>query len=167
MSRQFSIPTVLRMAPNVLLKELFAEMDYAQLGRDWEGMGERQIDPVQRAISVQPPEVQARIESEFRDLFDLACDSGIASICEAADLCGMVNFAAQLPEEGLYHRVLWTRLHHPDVFERALRIHSFEVLNWWRKRNDLPSRVIEVSDALKDHLARELSALFGRTQGRG
>jgi hypothetical protein len=167
MTRQFSIPTVLRMAPNVLLKELFAEMDYAQLGRDWEGMGERQIDPVQRAISMQPPEVQARIESEFRDLFDLACDSGIASICEAADLCGMINFAAQLPEEGLYHKVLWTRLHHPDVFERALRIHSFEVLNWWRKRNDLPSRVIEVSDTLKDHLARELSALFGRTQGRG
>lgn len=167
MSRQFSIPTVLRMAPNVLLKELFAEMDYARLGRDWEGMGERQIEPVQRAISIQLPEVQARIESEFRDLFELACDSGVAAICEAADLCGILDFAAQLPDEGLYHKVLWTRLNHSEVFERALRIHSFEVLNWWRKRNDLPSRTIEVSDALKACLARELSALFGRSQGRG
>ncbi len=167
MSRQFSIPTVLRMAPNALLKELFAEMDYARLGRDWEGMGERQIEPVQRAISIQPPEVQIRIETEFRDLFDLACESGIAAICEAADLCGLPSFATRLPPGGLYHKVLWTRLNYLDIFQRALRIHSFDVLNWWRKRNDLPSRSIEVTDALLDQLARELSALFGWTQGRG
>lgn len=167
MSRQFSIPTVLRMAPNALLRELFAEMDYAQLGRDWEGMGEHQIEPVQRAISIQPAEVQLRIETELRDLFDLACESGIAAICEAADLCGMISFATQLPHGGLYHKVLWTRLNYLDIFQRALRIHSFDVLNWWRKRNDLPSRSIEVTDALLSQLARELSALFERTQGRG
>ena len=82
MSRQFSIPTVLRMAPNVLLKELFAEMDYAQLGRDWEGMGERQIDPVQRAISVQPPEVQARIPT----LEDAVRNGSISSFSAAREL---------------------------------------------------------------------------------
>src|SRR5262245_11347248 len=137
MSRQFSIPTVLRMAPNALLKELFTDMGYAEIDRDWEGLKEREIEPIQKAISEQTREAQDRIESELRELFELACDSGIDSILEGAAMSGMDDFVSQLPGDvGVYHKALWVRLHHPDVFGRALRIHSFEMLSWWRKRND-------------------------------
>jgi hypothetical protein len=168
MSRQFSIPTVLRMAPNALLMELFTDLDYAELDRDWHDLKEREIEPVLQAIRRQPAEVAARLESELRDLFDLACDSGIDSILEAAALCGFPEFADALPASvGAYHKALWTRLRHPDVFERALRIQSFQSLSWWRKRNDLPSKTITVTEDLLSRLGESLAEIFFRAQGRG
>lgn len=168
MSRQFSIPTVLRMAPNALLKELFRDMGYLELDRDWEGLKEREIEPIQKAISEQPREAQGRIENELREVFELADTFGMDSILEASAMCGMADFVTQLPADvGIYQKVLWTRLQHPDVFERALRIHSFEALSWWRKRSDLLSKTINVDDALRKRLGEAISELFYDTQGRG
>ena len=41
MTRQFSIPTVLRMSPNSLLKELFIDLGYPELDQDWDRMKAR------------------------------------------------------------------------------------------------------------------------------
>lgn len=168
MNRQFSIPTVLRMAPNALLKDLFTEMDYLDLEQDWDGLKAREIEPILKAISEQHSEIQARIETELREVFELACDSGIDSILEAAAMCGATDFVAELPADvSVYHKALWVRLNHPRVFERALRIHSFEVLSWWRRRNDLPAETLEINDELKERLGEAISDFFFRAQGRG
>lgn len=168
MARTFSIPTVLRMAPNALLKELFVAVEFLEFDGSWKGLKEREIEPIQRAISEAPREIQTRLETELHDLFALAYDAGIESILEAAELSGEEDFVARLPASGgVYHKVLWVRLNHPDVFARALRIHRFEVLSWWRKRNDLPAKQIQVDGELQERLAAAISNYFGGTQGRG
>ncbi|MCL6503249.1 MAG: hypothetical protein K6T86_11225, partial [Pirellulales bacterium] len=53
MSRAFSIPTVLRMVPNCLLKEFFQRLGHGDLGIAWEGLGEREIEA--------PPELLEQI----------------------------------------------------------------------------------------------------------
>jgi len=50
-SRQFSIPTVLRMVPNKLLLALFRALGYPELDGDWDGLKEHEIEPIQKAIS--------------------------------------------------------------------------------------------------------------------
>ena len=45
MSRQFSIPTMLRMVPNSLLGRFFEKLGH-DFEIDWERLGGREIDPV-------------------------------------------------------------------------------------------------------------------------
>lgn len=167
MARQFTIPTILRMLPNKLLERLFRERGYIQLPWNWKGLKERDVQKLQNAINLQPPESKALIENDLRELYELACDKGLDSILEAACMCGLPNFASLLPQEGLYYKSLWTRLEYPAIFERALRLHSFRVISWWRKRSDLPKRKIQVDEILLERLSHEISDLLQRAQGRG
>ncbi len=167
MSRQFSIPTILRMLPNKLLERLFAERGYIQLRWNWKGLKERDVEKLQNAIKMQPAASKALIESDLRELFELACDSGMTSIIEAALQCGLPDFADRMPEEGFYHRSIWTRLEYPAIFERALRLQNFEAISWWRKRNDLPKKQIVIDEILLARLSAEISELLHRVQGRG
>ena len=95
MSRQFSMLTVLRMAPNKLLLELFRGLGYPYLDKDWDGLKEREIEPIQKAISERSVEEQSRIERELRAIFDLACGPGIDSIVEACAIAQSVEFRAR------------------------------------------------------------------------
>jgi hypothetical protein len=167
MSRQFTIPTILRMLPNKLLERLFAERGYIQLRWNWKGLKERDVEKLQYAINMQPAESKALIESDLRELFELACDSGMTSILEAALQCGLPDFADRMPEEGFYYRSIWTRLEYPAVFERALRLHNMQTISWWRKRNDLPKKKVVVDEIMLSRLSSEISELLHRVQGRG
>ena len=51
MSRQFSIPTVLRMVPNVLLKEFFERLGHSDGEFPWDKLGEREVEPMIKLIS--------------------------------------------------------------------------------------------------------------------
>ena len=46
MSRQFSMPTVLRMVPNPLLKAFFEELGHGDFDPNWPELKEREIDPI-------------------------------------------------------------------------------------------------------------------------
>jgi len=155
------------MLPNRLLERFFKDQGYIVFGWNWKGLKERDVEKLQNAINVQPREARLQIESDLRDLFDLACDLGMASIVEAAFALGKPNFAAEMPTEGLYYKSLWTRLEHPEIFEAALRQQRFEILSWWRKRNDLPKCRIDVNDIMLARLSIEISEFLVRSQGRG
>ena len=88
MSRQFSIPTVLRMVPNVLLCQFFERLKCGHFDIDWTKLGEREVRPIHKEILQLSRLEQDRIEGTLRSIFDLACDSGIDAIFEAAAKTG-------------------------------------------------------------------------------
>jgi len=65
------------MLPNRLLERFFKEQGYLVFSWNWNELKERDVEKLQNAINVQPREARLRIESDQRDLFDLAYDSGI------------------------------------------------------------------------------------------
>ncbi len=88
MSRQFSIPTVLRMVPNELLAQFFTRLELGDLDIKWDELGEREIDPILKEIGELSRAQQDTIEGALRSVFDLACETGIDAIFEAATKCG-------------------------------------------------------------------------------
>ena len=55
MSRHFSIRTVLRSTPNVLLREFFDRLQHRLLCLDWQRLAEHQIEPIVTAMNWLPP----------------------------------------------------------------------------------------------------------------
>ena len=168
MTRHFSIPTVLRMAPNALLKELFTTMEYLELDRDWESLKEREIGPIQAAISRQPRELQGASKPNSG-----ICLSWLATpesnrfskrprclVMEPSSLNCRLTLAFITKCCGFGYTT-WT------CSRGRSRIHSFEVLSWWRKRNDLPAEQIHVDDRLRERLGEAIAVYLDGTQGRG
>ena len=126
MSRHFTIPTMLRMTPNLLLKQFFERMDVNLLSLDWRKLGEWQLDPIQTALSWNSAEDQARVEAALSSVFELACASGWEAILEASRDLGELNFANHLSDEAChYERAMWVWLNYPELF--AQQSHKAEV----------------------------------------
>jgi hypothetical protein len=121
MSRAFSIPTVLRMVPNCLLKEFFQRLGHGDLGVAWERLGEREIEPIVQALNALAPAQFDNVEAALHNVFDLACETGIAAIIEAGVLAGDPDLPAAMPQEGgPYHKAMWAWLNRAEVVNRAV-----------------------------------------------
>lgn len=167
MSRQFSIPTVLRMTPNALLEECFRELGHGDFDPRWRELRSQEIDPILDYLGELPLDRLNEIESVLRSVFDLACESGFQALVEAAPHCGVAGLASLVPDElSFYGRAMWVWLHHRPVFERAQVIHTVEHMAWWRKRNDLPANEPDMSADAKAQLEQDISTLL-KSQGRG
>ena len=167
-SRQFSIPTVLRMVPNELLGQVFERLGHGGLGIDWKELKEREIEPVLRTINALPRCQRMAIETTLRSLFELGCETGIQAIIEAAIRCGEPDLAQSMPRQvGPYAKATWAWLHRREAFDKAVVIHQVDNLTWWRKRRDLPRVQPDTSPNALDRLARSISGFLLRTQGRG
>jgi hypothetical protein len=168
MSRAFSIPTVLRMVPNCLLKEFFERLGHGDLGIVWEGLSEREIEPIIQAMNALPPAQLDNVEGALHNVFDLACETGIGAIIEAGALAGDLELPSAMPQEGgPYHKAMWAWLNRPEVVNQAILIHQVEHLAWWRKRNDLPHVEPDRRPATLKQLEKALSHLLLCEQGRG
>lgn len=168
MSRQFSIPTVLRMVPNSLLKEFFVRLDHGDLEIDWEKLKEREIEPIIKSLCEMPRGDQDTIEGEMRSVFDLACPSGIDAVFEGAIRCGELTLPAAMPEDlAPYGKSMWAWLNRPEAFRKALLIHQVEHLSWWRKRNDIPMVAPDMSADGRARLEEEIASMLTWEQGRG
>jgi hypothetical protein len=168
MSRQFSIPTVLRMVPNVMLKAFFRRLGLDDDEFPWDKLGEREVQPMIKWISLMPRSDQNTVEASLRQIFDLSCHSGVEALFESAANCGDLNMPAEMPKDaGLYAKAMWAWLHRPEAFEKATLIHQVEHIAWWRKRWDLPQREPDTSEVALARLRRKISELLLTTQGRG
>lgn len=168
MSRQFSIPTVLRMVPNELLAQFFTRLELGDLDIKWEELGEREIDPILKEIGELSRAQQDTIEGALRSVFDLACETGIDAIFEAATKCGDLDLPSAMPSDsGPYAKAMWTWLNRGEAFEKAVLIHQVENLSWWRKRRDLPKKPADTSPDALARLGRLISDLLLWEQGRG
>ena len=167
MTRQFSIPTVLRMVPNPLLKEFFEELGHGDFNPCWPELKEREIDPILDYIGELPLEQSNDIESVLRGVFDLGCPSGFDAILESGPHCGDSDLGSLVPDDlSLYGKAMWMWLNRREVFDKAQIIYQVEHMSWWRKRNDLPKNDPDMSPATKSNLETDISTLL-KSQGRG
>ena len=156
-----------RMVPNSLLGRFFERHGH-DFDIDWERLGEREIDPIITSFSDLLPGEQDQIEGDLRNVFDLACESGIEAIIEAASTHGELSLAEAMPADaGYYARSMWAWLSHRKSFEKALLFHEVSHLRWWRKRNDVPRVEPDLSPEALDRLKIAISDLLMREQGRG
>lgn len=166
MSRQFSIPTVLRMVPSDLLAQIFTRLGVTGTDFSWEEINHQNVEPALQAIHQLQAPVRDHVETELRNVHELACDSGMDALIEAAVTCGD-NLVQQWPEGSFYHRAAWACLNRPNVVEWALRIHQVKHLSWWRKRRDLPRRPPSTSKDTLMELQEQIGALLQVREGRG
>jgi len=107
-SRVFSVRTVLRQTPNRLIRQFLERLGHADLDIAWDELDERDIEPIVRALDTLTSTQLNRAEGALRTVFDLACDSGIAALLEAGELCGDHDLFGAMPEDaGLYERAMW------------------------------------------------------------
>lgn len=167
MTRQFSIPTVLRMVPNGLLEACFLELGHGEFDPHWGDLKKREIDPLLDYLGELPLDQLNAIESVFRSVFELGCPTGFDALIEAGPHCGVSDLAALVPG-GLcpYGLSMWAWLNHRNVFEKAQIIYQVEQLSWWRKRNDLPQVDPDQSPEAREQLETAISSLL-KSQGRG
>lgn len=170
MARQFSIKNVLRQTSNAIVCEMLQRLGHSHLGILWEGLAEKDIEPIYAALKGLSSTKFDAVEGVCRTVFDLACETGISAILEAAacldDATLLAGFAS-LPEAGLYDRAMWAWVNRPETVELASLIHQVENLAWWRRRDDLPKCEPDTSAETRRRLGAELSTLLQTTQGRG
>ncbi len=167
MSRQFSIPTVLRMVSNALLEKFFERLGHGDFDPCWPKLKEREIDPILDYVGELPLDQLNEIESALRSIFDLACTSGFDALLEAGPHCDEPDLGSLAPDDlNVYGRATWAWLNHRKVFDKAQIIHQFEHMAWWRKRNDLPKNEPDTSLEAKANLETDISTLL-KSQGRG
>ena len=75
MARHFSVPAFYRLVPNVLLHRYFLERTVLT-EFDFGGLPETRPQPLLKAWLELPDGVSARMESDFREIFDVASEKG-------------------------------------------------------------------------------------------
>lgn len=166
-TRQFSLPTVLRMTPNALLKLFFEQAGHAEFDPHWNDLTEREIDPLLDYMTELPSQQSNEIEASLRGIFDLSCESGINAIMEAGPLCAVTDLGESISEDlSLYGKAMWVWVNRRDVFELATSLHQVDLINWWRKRKDLPKVEPDKSAQAKLRFEDEISTLL-KSEGRG
>jgi hypothetical protein len=168
MSRHFTIPTMLRMTPNELLKQFFDRLGHRLLALDWRKLGERQVEPILTTMSWLSREAQEQIESSLASIFELSCETGWQNILHVARERGENKLAQEVPRDScVYARAMWVWIHKPEVFEQALMVHEVEALPRCRRRTGLPLLTPRITSATKHELGVAFSTCLRREEGRG
>lgn len=167
MTRHFSIPTILRMIPNGLLRAVFTRLGHPMHEVPWEKLPQRNIEPILRTLGLLAAAERDSLETVLHDVFDLACEHGSRAIREAVS-----SIAAEKPPflpdvGGPYCLATWTWLHYPVLFDRAMRLHEVDCLSRWRKRKDVPRVVPRTSPEALSELASALGRILQKQEGRG
>ena len=167
MQRPFSLPTLLRMTPNVVLYEFFHRFNVDVPLDDWKKLGEREIAPVLNLFDELPDRIKSEAEAAMRNIFALSTREGLAAIHEAATESNKPNWKNGLEKATPYSASMYVWLHDPELFESAMTVCQFERLSWWRRRAHLPLFVPEFTEQRKQSLIMALEKFFDKRQGRG
>lgn len=165
MTRHFSIPTVLRMTPNGILRAIFTRLGHTMHEVPWEKLPQRNIESVLESIRKLSLAEQSPLETVLHNIFDMACESGNRAIREVAAVAKM---PVVLPEVGgPYCMSAWTWLNYPDVFDRAMLLFEVDNLSRWRKRKDVPRVEARTTPEALRELGVAIGDILHREEGRG
>ena len=173
MARHYSTRSFFRQIPNDLLARYFAgrglleEVDFA-------GLGETRPEELFAAWLELSEEDRNAIEAEFREIFEMSCEKGVAAILDEArwqwrdDPDGLTSFVEEFSAlPGHYDRAMAAYLDHPECWTGATRFYHADALPHWRKRKHLGHRPAGVDAASLEHLADLIRTYFHSSEGRG
>ena len=165
MARHYSPRAFMIEAPNKLLKEYYAR-DGLNGDIPWQHLSEKDIDFVFTAYENAPEPVRRRMDSDFRDIHNLADEGGIKTLIDVGqsktDFISIFDGA-----EGHVERAFIAFLMHPEAFEEASYFHYADTLGRWRKRKRLPQMLKQPDDESKARLSKALSDYYRQKEGRG
>lgn len=167
MSRQFSLPTVIRMVNNELLAQFFVQLENPCWGMNWNERPRRHVESVLQCLGYFEPPRREQAELVLRNVFDLACAPGALALRDAAKMLRPSVLDQWPHSQNLYCQAMWIWLNAPEVFEQALMYLELDDLSWWSKRNDLPKVMPRLDAETLEWFARDVSQLLDEHQGRG
>lgn len=173
MAGQYSTRDFFRQMPNALLaryfqeRELFGDMDFS-------AMKEGKPDELFKAWLDLPDTQRNKMDTEFRDIFEMSCEKGFRAIIDEAnwqmretqdDFTSFVEKLSALSNH--YERAMVTFLDHNSFWKGATLFYHADTLPYWRKRKNLPQRKAAVDGASLQQLAALIRNYFHHTEGRG
>lgn len=162
------VQKVLRMTSRQILQDILTKACISLDEINWDTVNRKNIEPVYQSLQKLTKEEYDPVEQILHDIHDLATDIGVNAIIEMGQYSGETALAEQLPsDENAYGKAGWAWLHVPEVFTEAIKVWQVDRLSWWRKRDDIPCRQPHVDSVSLNALAREISEIYLREQGRG
>lgn len=168
MANDYAPRHFLRQAEVALLKEYFEAR--GELGElDWASLKEADEDPIHEAWQKLPDSSLQEIDSEFRDIFDLASAEGTRTLIEEGHFHSIDLKPDLDAHDGFLNKALWVFLNHRKIFNVAYLLDRSDHLNrrYWRKRKDIPKKRPDLSPGAITELERSISAYYRERQGRG
>lgn len=173
MAGQYSTREFFRQMPNALLaryfqeRELFGDMDFS-------AMKEGKPDELFKAWLDLPDTQRNKMDTEFRDIFEMSCEKGFRAIIDEAnwqmqetpdELQTFIEKLSALSNH--YERAMVTFLDHNSFWKGATLFYHADILPYWRKRKNLPQRKAAVDADSLQQLAALIRNYFHHTEGRG
>lgn len=168
MANDYAPKQFLRQAEIALLKEYFEAR--GELGDlDWGSLNEAQIDSIHEAWQQLPDRSLDEIDSDFRDIYDLASGEGTRTLIEEGHFHEIDLTPHLEARDGFLNKALWVFLNHREVFDVAHLLDRSDHLNhrYWRKRKDIPKKEPNLSPTAIAELEHSISAYYREKQGRG
>lgn len=165
---QYSPRTFFRHVPNAMLKQYFTSKGVLN-EHDFSKVPEVEIEPIYQAWLSLPDNQRGEMESDFKEIDQLACESGIRAILDEAEWRNENIIEHLEKHNGFHEKVIWLfleRNHYWSAvisFCRADRI-SFSQWNECKTINTAPANVSE--EAISS-LEKSLSNYFFNKDGRG
>jgi hypothetical protein len=166
MWRNYSPKTFLRQTPNHILKEYFTRKDLLA-DIDFDALGKTEIEPIAEAIDQLPEEQRTKIEADFRQIFEMACEKGVQLLLEEARFYHDLDLSTIFEKmENHYERAFWVFLNHPRVFTVASDFDYMDRVGGWKPIPVGEGLKPAVGEDDKKHLVKSLSDFY-KKQGRG
>jgi len=169
MAKPFDPQKVLKHIANPLLREFFTrrgELDDVP----WDELTEHKIEPVFEAWQALGEASQRQAQIILRDINELADHRGLAVLAEEI-LWRCPERAEEFKaQSSKADKAMWVYLHVGDAFEEAAMFARADALaagRYWKRRNNLPKKPLDVDQAMRDALAEALTSYYGPTQMRG
>jgi hypothetical protein len=173
MTRQYSTRNFFRQMPNALFARYFQEQGLFG-DMDFSAMKEGKPDELFKAWLDLTDSQRNKMDTEFRDIFEMSCEKGCQAIIDEASwqmretpdsLQAFIEKLSALSNH--YERAMVTFLDHNDFWKGATLFYHADTLPYWRKRKNLPQREASVDMANLQELAALIRNYFHHTEGRG
>ena|GEM_PF-2975587 len=166
MASQYSPRNFIRHIPKTLLQEVFAKFGLLKKFA-WKELGDDLKPLLEKWQKLKNTE---GLESVFVDVHQMADQQSIDALIDQAN-ASQINIASELESlEGFHHKLLWTWLHHIEIFNVVRMFRYADGLTtgrYWRTRTDIPQGKLKTSKQACVALGNELSGLYWKKKGCG
>ena len=168
MTSAYSLKAFLRVTPKAILAEYFQRKQIG-LGIDVCVLKERDIGPITAALEQLPRETADKIETDFRNIHQLANDAGAKALHQELTHRGEEGaFDGENSKHSLITITLRSFLEHPEAFDLALLFRPyFDQGRYWRKVSALPFGLPADPHEHVELLTACLKDYFRTREGRG